>query len=294
MSDHVRQAVVDFRPGGGGIARRELAASRISAARSALANCQLCALRCGANRLAEGRGPCGAGLDTSYFTAQLESGDELQLTPTFAIALSGCNLRCKFCITGESSWNPRAGRLLDIPTVVNGAIKALERGARSIMVLGGEPTIHCPALLSLVSTLPDSARLAIKTNGYYTLEARELLGGLFDDWVIDYKFGNNTCAASVAMAQDYLPVLHENLAWAATNSHLIIRHLLLPGHVDCCWQPIARWIATNIPDVELNLNLAYWPAWQALRCNGIGRLLSDDERRKALVISREFSLNLIQ
>src|SRR5436189_156087 len=71
---------------------------------------------------------------------------------------------------------------------------ALDLGARTIMILGGEPTIHLPAALDIVAALPDDARLVWKTNAHASAQARALLDGLFDLWLADYKFGNDLCA----------------------------------------------------------------------------------------------------
>ena len=100
-------------------------------------------------------GICRAGPQARVFCAQVEVGDELELIPTFAIALSGCDLRCDFCITGESSWNPRAGQAIDLEILAERATAALASGARTVMILGGEPTIHLPGALEVASA-PDA------------------------------------------------------------------------------------------------------------------------------------------
>src|SRR5260370_36040199 len=92
-----------------GISRSALARQRIEFALAALADCHLCEHHCGVNRLAGETGLCHARADGRVFMAQVEVSDELELIPTFAIALSGCDMRCDFCITGKESWNPRAG-----------------------------------------------------------------------------------------------------------------------------------------------------------------------------------------
>ena len=127
---------------------------------------------------------------------------------------------------------------------------ALQHGARTVMVLGGEPTIHLPAVLELVSALPETAKLIWKTNAHGSASARELLDGMFDVWVADFKFGNDACAQRLAKIPDYVRVVQENLRWAARHSELIVRHLLMPGHVECCWRPVAEWLAENLPGVE--------------------------------------------
>src|ERR1700759_1496133 len=85
--------------------RAAIAAQRAKIARALLADCRFCAHDCRVNRLAGEHGLCHAGPETRFFSAQAEVSDELELIPTFAVALSGCDLRCAFCITGESSWN---------------------------------------------------------------------------------------------------------------------------------------------------------------------------------------------
>src|SRR5438105_13931815 len=135
--------------------RREMARSRVAAARAALAVCQLCAHRCGVNRLADERGFCHAGAETRVFMAQVEVSDELELIPTFAIALSGCDLRCEFCITGAQRWNPAAGSGVSASQMAKRAERALEAAAQTVMLLGGEPTIHLPDVLELVAALPE-------------------------------------------------------------------------------------------------------------------------------------------
>lgn len=274
--------------------RPVLARNRANAARAALADCHLCAHRCGVNRLAGAAGLCHASADACIFSAQVESGDELELIPTFAIALSGCDLRCDFCITGAESWNARAGLPLEIEKLTEPAKAALANGARTIMMLGGEPTIHLPTALEIVAAMPETARLVWKTNTHGSAQARELLDGMFDVWVADYKFGNDACALRLAKVPDYLHVVRENLIWANAYSELIVRHLLMPGHIECCWQPVAEWLAVELPGVKVNLRSSFWPAWHSARHSELRRTVSESESDRAWEIARNSGLNLVE
>jgi putative pyruvate formate lyase activating enzyme len=273
--------------------RSSLARERAALARRALSNCHLCAHHCGVNRLDGEQGLCRAGAEVRFFSAQVEVSDELELIPTFAVAFSGCDLRCDFCITGGPSWNAREGEVFEARRMAARACQALDRGVRTIMVLGGEPTIHLPAALELVAALPDSARLIWKTNAHGSAQARELLDGMFDVWLADFKFGNDDCAARLAKVPDYLHVVKENLLWADAHSELMVRHLLMPGHVDCCWRPVAEWLAVNLPGIKVNLRPGFWPAWHAARHAELCRTVSLDESRRALEIARTNQLPLI-
>jgi len=277
-----------------GAKRRSLARQRVSAACATLAGCHLCAHHCGVNRLAGEFGLCRAGSEARVFSAQVEVGDELELIPTFAIALSGCDLRCEFCITGESSWNPRAGERLRASLLAQQASAALARGARSVMILGGEPTIHLPAALEIAAAMPASARLVWKTNAHGSAEARELLDGVFDVWLADYKFGNDHCAERLAKIQNYNAIVRENLLWANEHSELIVRHLLMPGHLDCCWRPVAEWLANELPGVKVSLRAGFWPAWHAARHQELRRPAPASESNRAARLAAELGLNLIR
>jgi putative pyruvate formate lyase activating enzyme len=305
--------------------RRALARERAIRARAMLADCRLCAHNCGVNRLAGETGLCHAGAESRFFSAQVEVSDELELIPTFAVALSGCDLRCDFCITGAESWNPRAGLGFDAAAMAERAEAALHNGARTVMVLGGEPTIHLPGALELVSHLPESAKLVWKTNAHGSAQARELLDGMFDVWLADFKFGNDACAQRLAKVPDYIRVVQENLLWFADQpraehrclkrrenvgvqasacsedtlkrepqrSELIVRHLLMPRHVDCCWKPVAEWLAENLPGVKVNLRSGFWPAWHAARHEELRGTVSRIEMKSAWAIARDYNLDLV-
>jgi putative pyruvate formate lyase activating enzyme len=275
------------------LGRPVIARDRARIARTMLADCRFCAHDCGVNRLAGENGLCHAGADAHFFCAQIEVSDELELIPTFAVALSGCDLRCDFCITGASSWNPQAGAGFDARAMTVKAETALRNGARTIMVLGGEPTIHLPAALEFVSLLPETAKLIWKTNAHGSALARELLDGMFDVWLADFKFGNDACAQRLSKTPDYVRIVQENLRGAAEHSELIVRHLLMPGHVDCCWQPVAEWLAAELPGVKVNLRSGFWPAWQAARHAELRRTVSRPENARAVDLAQRLGLNLV-
>ena len=277
-----------------GVPRSVLARERAAAAHAALVNCKLCAHECGVNRLTAAAGLCHAGAEARVFSAQVEVTDELELIPTFAIALSGCDLRCDFCITGKESWNPRAGEILNLKGIAERASAALATGARTVMILGGEPTIHLPTALEIVAVLPDDAKLVWKTNAHGSAQARELLDGLFDVWLVDYKFGNDDCARRLAKVPDYNRIVRANLIWASRHSELIVRHLLMPGHVECCWRPVAEWLAENLPGVKVNLRSGFWPTWHSARHGELCRTVSLDESMRASRIARDCDLHLIE
>ncbi|MGE3311328.1 MAG: radical SAM protein [Limisphaerales bacterium] len=299
--------------------RSALARERHPLALQSLAPCHLCLHRCGVDRTTGPAGRCHAGPNARCFSAQTDVSDELELLPSFAISLSGCNLRCDFCITGGPSWNPAAGSDVSPHDLASHVRAAFHRGARTVMILGGEPTIHLPALLELVAALPDNVPIVLKTNACFSEAARPLLFGLFDVWLPDLKFGNPDCAQRLAGiprsnhpagiqpeskptapespgSTDYWATVTSNLIWMAgegNGADLIVRHLLMPGHIECCWAPAARWLSRELPRVKVSLRDGYWPTWHAARHPEFRAPLPRAERDRAMSLAREHRLHLV-
>jgi putative pyruvate formate lyase activating enzyme len=82
---------------------------------------------------------------------------------------------------------------------------------------------------------------------------------------------------------------------AKKNGELIIRVLVLPGHLECCTKPILTWIAENLgSDTRVNLMFQYRPEWRAHEIPELRRRLSKDEMQKAVSLAKEAGLkNLV-
>jgi putative pyruvate formate lyase activating enzyme len=60
-----------------------------------------------------------------------------------------------------------------------------------------------------------------------------------------------------------MEIITRNLLAASRQGRLIVRHLLLPGHVECCLKPIVNWLHKHLPRVEFSLRTSYLPSWRA-------------------------------
>lgn len=226
-------------------------------------HCLLCEHRCGVNRGAGELGRCRAGVDARVFRHRVEYGEEPQLVPSHLFYLSGCDLRCAFCIAEEKAFDPRIGTLLDAPFLREAIAWGRVRGARNLQWVGGEPTIHIPAILRALSGCRDTPPIVWKSDFHATPEAFELLRGVVDVHVADFKFGNDACAARIAGVPRYVEIVTRNLLLVAASTRLIVRHLLLPGHFECCFLGIARWLADHLPGARVSIRDGYLPKWQA-------------------------------
>lgn len=86
---------------------------------------------------------------------------------------------------------------------------------------------------------------------------------MVDIHVADFKFGNDACAERIAGVPRYVEIVERNLFLARESADLIVRHLLLPGHFECCFLPVARWLAEYLPEIPFSIRDGYLPRWQA-------------------------------
>lgn len=264
---------------------------KIELARRILRSCSLCERRCGVDRTAGSRGFCGTDDQSRVFFEQILLGEEKPLIPSHEVFFSGCNMRCSFCYSWEAILDPGRGHPMS-PTEFASLVDSRRReGAVNLNLIGGEPTVNLPAILSALRLVTEPTPIVWNSNSYMSEETMRLLDGVVDLFVGDFRFGNNRCAADIAMTEGYFETASRNFVMAAESADLIIRHLLLPGHVECCLRPIAEWVATNLPEVPFNLMFQYVPCFQAAGDPNLGRVLSDNEKSEALEIVSSLRLN---
>jgi putative pyruvate formate lyase activating enzyme len=132
------------------------------------------------------------------------------------------------------------------------------------------------------------------SNSYYSAETSKLLSGFVDVYLLDFKYGSGDCAKRISDAPNYWEVCTRNHLEAKKNGELIIRVLVLPGHLECCTKPILSWIAENLGvETRVNLLFQYRPEWQAHEIPELRRRLSKDEMEKAVQLSNKAGLKNI-
>ncbi len=244
-------------------------------------SCRMCEHRCGADRTQGPAGACCAGADPRVFCELLEYAEEPDLVPAYAVSFSGCNHRCAFCITGLESQDAAAGQPLEDDGFVARARRAVADGARSVLFLGGEPTIWLPHLTDLAGRLEGiGVPRVVKTNLYGTEEAVDALCGPFEVILADFKFGSDACARRLAGVPRYVETLRRNLRRASLHRRVIVRHLVMPGHHDCCLRPVVEWVLGE-PRLELSVRDHYVPTFRAGLRPEINRSTTEEESAAA-------------
>jgi len=259
-----------------------------------LANpCYLCERRCGVNREAEvgvcrvkGLKPC---VD-SYF---LHLGEEAPLVPSGTIFYYGCNFRCVYCQNWSISQPMRIPETSCItPKELAGIQEALRNnGARNINHVGGEPTPHIPGIVESLKYVRTNVPQLWNSNMYLSKEAMEIVEDLIDIWLPDVKYGNNLCAKKFSAVPKYVEVVFRNVKRASMSGDMIVRHLVLPGHIECCTKRVIEFLSKEVPKALLNLMDQYYPDFLVVKYpkwwSEINRRIRDNEFLRAKSIARE-------
>lgn len=258
-----------------------------------LGACSLCEHRCHADRVHGQHGPCKADAAARVFRHRIEYGEEIELIPSHLFYLSGCDLRCAFCIAEANAFNPRVGSELTGPFLSDAIRWGRERGAKNIQWVGGEPTIHIPAILRAMSDCDDLPPVVWKSDFYGTPAAFSLLKGIVDVYVADFKFGNDECARRLAGVDRYFSVITRNLHAAVQDSDLIVRHLLLPDHFDCCYRSVVDYMAREMAGVKFSIRSGYLPRWRAQSFSELAQPLEKHVADAARDLAAAKGLNVV-
>lgn len=163
------------------------------------------------------------------------------------------------CQNWDISQHPEAGAPVS-PGNLSLIIKSLRsEGAANINFVGGEPTPNLHIIMEALNLTSVNVPILWNSNMYLTPEAMQLLADVVDIWLPDFKWGNDRCAVKYSRIVRYFEVVSRNHAMAYENGDMIIRHLVMPGHVECCTKPVLDWIAENCPRALVNVMSQYRP-----------------------------------
>lgn len=233
---------------------------KIAIAYRLLSPCRLCERRCGARR-AEGKpGVCTARGEIVVHSYFHHMGEEAPLVPSGTIFYGGCNFKCVYCQNYDiSQVRPQDGEKISAQELASIQAYLRRRGARNINHVGGEPTPYIPFILESLKYLDVNVPQLWNSNMYMTEEAMKLLEDIIDIWLPDLKYGNDNCAWRLSKVRNYWQVVTRNIKRAHDSGDIIIRHLVLPSHIECCTKPVLEWIARNTPRALVNIMEQYRP-----------------------------------
>lgn len=266
---------------------------KIELADRMLKACGFCERRCGTNRYGKA-GACHADAVSHISSEFLHQGEEPELIPSHTIFFEGCNFACAYCQNWTIATRVK-GPALDADHMCRIIEARRRQGSANVNFVGGDPTPHLHTILRIVKCMPEDLPVIWNSNMYMTTEAMKLLEGVVDLYLADFRYGNDEHAYKYSGIKDYWAVTTRNFLEAKQQADVLVRQLVLPGHVECCTKPIVEWCAENLgKDVRFNLMFQYHPEYRAFAYPEINRPLNAKEVRRAAEIVKEAGLtNLV-
>jgi putative pyruvate formate lyase activating enzyme len=245
-----------------------------------LESCIFCERQCEVNRIAGQKGYCLLSKDSYVSSAFLHMGEESVLVPSGTIFFQSCNFGCVFCQNYDISqaWKNRKpiediAQKVDVNKLAELAERLVGKGAININYVGGDPIPNIHTITGSLTHQESNICQLWNSNFYVTEKSLSLIIDFMDFWLPDFKYGNNSCAEKYSGIKNYYDVLTRNLKRIHDDGsgEIIIRHLVMPNHVECCSKPILDYIAKEIPKCVVNIMGQYRPEYKAFNFTEINR-----------------------
>ncbi|MEM2103626.1 MAG: radical SAM protein [Candidatus Bathyarchaeia archaeon] len=260
-------------------------------AKRIMEKCHFCIRKCSVNRFKGSLGFCKCGVEITVSSIFEHVGEEPELVPSGTIFTMGCTMRCKHCQNWTiSQWTEKG--IVYTPERLAGEVEALRRsGCRNVNLVGGEPTPWLEQWLETFQHVEVNVPVVWNSNTYYSFETSELLAGFVDIYLLDFKYGPGKCAEKISEAPEYWEACTRNHLKAKEYGELIIRVLVLPGHLECCTKPLLKWIVENLgAETRVNVMFQYRPEWRAYEIPELRRRLTRHEMDHAIKLAKEAGL----
>lgn len=213
-----------------------------------MSNCNLCPRQCGADRENGKSGICGvSGKNILAARAALHFWEEPCISGergSGTVFFSGCPLRCVYCQNYQIA-STEVGMEISEERLKEIFLELQEKGAHNINLV--TPTHYTPEIIRAIRNAKEQGlRLPIVYNcsGYEKVETLKMLKGIVNVYLTDFKYMERETAVRYSKAPDYPEIARAALKEMMNQtgeakfdengimqSGVIVRHLLLPGHV---------------------------------------------------------------
>jgi len=279
---------------------------RLEKALNLLESCRLCPRKCGVNRLEGEIGFCATGRKARVASYNAHFGEEAPLVGRYGsgtIFLNSCNLLCSFCQNYDIS-HLSAAVEVEPEHMATMMIRLADGGCHNINFV--TPSHVVPQIIeALILAVDQGLRvpLVYNSSGYDCKETLELLDGIFDIYMPDFKFWDGKWADRFCKAPDYgamaikaLKEMHRQVGDLVIGNDciglrgLLVRHLVMPGHV-AGTEEIMEFLAKELsPNTYVNVMDQYRPCGTADQDEFINRRLTTQEYRDAVGSAKKAGL----
>jgi putative pyruvate formate lyase activating enzyme len=270
-----------------------------------LRSCRVCPRDCQIDRFNNKIGVCKSGRHARVASAFPHFGEEDCLrgwNGSGTIFFGWCNLRCVFCQNFETSQFGE-GAEVSPEELARMMLDLQEAGCHNVNFVTPEHVV--PQILeALVIAVEGGLRLPLvyNTSAYDSVESIQLMDGLVDIYMPDFKLWDAEHCRNYLVASDYadaartvIAAMHAQVGELRVDEDglalrgVLVRHLVMPGLLDDT-REIMRWLASAVsPDTYVNIMDQYYPAHKAetnQRFAEINRRLDYSEFEQALEHAR--------
>ncbi len=276
---------------------------RIEKAWDILKACNLCPRRCGVDRISGQTGFCKTGENAYVSSYNPHFGEESPLVGkngSGTIFFTYCNLLCIFCQNYDISHEGH-GEEVTCEQLAGMMLFLQNSGCHNINFV--TPSHVVPQILSALEIAIKNGLaipLVYNTGGYDRVETLELLEGIFDIYMPDFKFWDPKVAELTCKAQDYPEIarnaileMHRQVGDLVIDKSglarrgLLIRHLVLP-HGLAGTRDIMKFIAQKVSSNSyVNIMPQYRPCGRAYEVKELSNYLLPEEYKSALLAAKE-------
>lgn len=263
--------------------------SKIRKAKGILKSCRLCERACKVNRLEGKKGFCRVGKEWSIFGVHTHWGEEREIVPSATLFCAGCTMRCVYCQNAPHSIAPELGEVWSDEEVAEWIDKKYQEGCKNVNFVS--PDCYLWNILKVLKLVNSDMPVVWNSNAYYSEKTAELLKGIVDVYLLDFRYFSEQCAKRLSSAPNYPEVAKRNHFIASKDSEIIIRVLVMPNHIECDAKPILKWIRETLgPDTMVNILAQYRPCHKAFEHSDIDRPLTLSEHEEVVAYAKKIGL----
>lgn len=261
---------------------------------SFMKECRVCPRNCSADRLSDQKGFCRVGAEIILARAVLHMWEEPCISGkegSGAVFFSGCSLGCKFCQNGQIS-RGQTGKKVTVDRLADIFLELQQQKANNInLVTAGHFLPQVAEAIEKSRNRGLQIPVVYNSSGYEKSEMLKLLEGLVDIYLPDFKYMDPELAEKYSYARDYPEVAREALKEMVRQTGtpefdrkgimkkgVIVRHLLLPGHVKDSRRVLEYLLSTYGKEIYISLMNQYTPM----------PAMKDDPRLSRKVTDREY------
>jgi putative pyruvate formate lyase activating enzyme len=262
---------------------------------SEISHCGLCGWNCGVNRFSGEKGKCG--LDSKAYASRpfIHMAEESVINSALVINLGGCALRCIYCIASKV-WDPHNFELLNPKLFWQEIQNLMVQGTPINTLEFTNPTESLPWIIEVLSSAPVSFNLPVVMNChlYGSKTFYQLASSITDVWLPDLRYGNDGCSKALSGIDDCMSYARLGLdSMCSQNSRVLVRILVLPGHVKCCHEPSLEFLSEYKDKVWVSVLDQYVPEHQSHLDPNLRRRPTKEEIAEVEGLVEKFGLRKI-